>query len=437
MRFARARRYLDTPRGARAWWCGEQPKGHRLFMVPDREGAVEPVMQFDARLRITAPSGPRQQLETVRAEGDGVVQLDGAQVLEAEDGLGIEVGGPRAVRRSWLRGGFGESGVVARQEAGQEGVGGVLVPNPGQAQLGHEPVLKGAEEPLDAALGLRAGGGNPLDAQFLQEPADLGRGTLAAELFGQSLRGFGTAVEDPVAIGVRSQRDAGTQRRLLEDVEVPVGSFLVIEPAAQDFASSIVEGGVEDETRAAVFQPRVMTAIQLGEHAFLGHPLTPSAMPGWATSTGARDAGRFEDTAQRGVGHHEVLALGEQVLEVLVVGAGVPGPSQDGHTVSEGVGQAAGRAVPPVAVNQRGRAAEPVGSAQTSRLPDGEADQPRGFGHGDLPSRESVEDDEALLGTVRQDDLPHSAVRNSPGRGEDIFTGELGEDIFIGDPQSR
>ncbi len=51
-------------------------------------------------------------------------------------------------------GGDGEAGVEARQELGQQLVGGGPIGHPGQAQLDHQPILEGAPHSLDPALGL-------------------------------------------------------------------------------------------------------------------------------------------------------------------------------------------------------------------------------------------------------------------------------------------
>jgi hypothetical protein len=106
--------------------------------------------------------------KAVAVEGDGVVVGDDALVLEAEDGVGLETGGPGAVGRLGLCGRDSETGVVARQEALQDLVGVFERVGSGLAQGFDEAVLEGAEEALDAALGLGGMGWDQLDGQLVQ-----------------------------------------------------------------------------------------------------------------------------------------------------------------------------------------------------------------------------------------------------------------------------
>jgi len=74
-------------------------------------------MDFHARLRIAGPVRIRQDLDHALLQGDGVVIGHGAQVLEAEHGVGVEPLRPGAIGRLRLGRGLGEAGVVACQEA--------------------------------------------------------------------------------------------------------------------------------------------------------------------------------------------------------------------------------------------------------------------------------------------------------------------------------
>lgn len=126
--------------------------------------AIEALVHFDDRLGIASLPGIGQKLDLFGAEGDRVVVAHGAPVLEAEDSLRIEAGGPRAIGGGRMRRRLGEAGVVVREEVLQEGIRPLTVGDMGEAQFCPQPILEGTEEPLDAPLGLWTVSGDPLDA---------------------------------------------------------------------------------------------------------------------------------------------------------------------------------------------------------------------------------------------------------------------------------
>lgn len=66
-------------------------------LIPDRERAIEPLMDFDGQLGVAAAAGAGENLQTLRADRDGVVIPDPPLVLEAPDRVRIEPGGPGPV----------------------------------------------------------------------------------------------------------------------------------------------------------------------------------------------------------------------------------------------------------------------------------------------------------------------------------------------------
>lgn len=229
-------------------------------------------------------------MEEVRAEGDGVVVGDAARVLETEDGVGDELGGPGPIGGLRPGGRLGKARIVAPEEAGEERVGGVFVSDSGEAQFGDEAILEGAKEALNAALGLGTGGRHPVDSELLEEASHLGRGAGALELFVERPARRAGRPKDPMAIRIGGQGEAWAEGELAEEVEVAGGRFLLVEPAGEDLAGGIVDGGMEDEARAAVLEPGMMAAVELDEHPFLGHALTARAMLGWPPPARAGDA---------------------------------------------------------------------------------------------------------------------------------------------------
>src|SRR2546428_14175587 len=95
-------------------------------MMEEGPGAIEALMDLDPSFGIATSIG--EDLEDVRPEGDGVVVGDDARVLETEQRLGDEVGGPGAIRGLGPSGGGGEGGSVGvggtREEGGRRLPGG-------------------------------------------------------------------------------------------------------------------------------------------------------------------------------------------------------------------------------------------------------------------------------------------------------------------------
>ena len=153
-----------------------------LAAVRDGEGAIQMRMDIDAQSGIAAAAGPGPDLEEASVELHSVVVRDGALVLEAADAC--EVCGRGLPRRLWLGRGVGEVGIEARAEAVKDVLSLGEGPRLGEAEFDDEAILKGAKEPLHAALALGGGGGDPADAEFLERAPDLGRGDVALELLG-------------------------------------------------------------------------------------------------------------------------------------------------------------------------------------------------------------------------------------------------------------
>lgn len=139
-------------------------------------------MDLDTSAGVGAPSGVGEDLKMVRPEAHRVVVLDGPQVLEAADGVQVEVRRDRTKRRRPVCGRACEALIVARDVGGEEGVRAREVSDAGQAQFTDQSILEGAAGPLDASLGLGRRGGDPLDAQFGEGAADLSGSGLTAQL---------------------------------------------------------------------------------------------------------------------------------------------------------------------------------------------------------------------------------------------------------------
>jgi len=200
-----------------------------------------------------------------------------------------------------------------------------------------------------------------------------------------------------VLIGVRGQGESGTVGGLAEDPEVAGGGLFLIKVGADDRAGRIVNPGVQHKCRAAVFQPGVMTAIELGEHALLRHAVAAGPV-GWrAPGPGTTYPGGSEDAVDRRAREEELFVRGEQLGEVLEVDAGVLGPSEMQEAVPRRGRGAPGGRTAAVAVDQGGRPAHLVGGPQATHLAGREAQDPGRLSHGAPALLEGVEDKQAVL----------------------------------------
>ena len=101
------------PRWHTGRWCGDRLPGEAALLIEDGEGAIEALVDFHGGFGVTAPARSRGDLQAMRAERDGVVVADDAEVLEAEDRLGVEPGRPRAIRGCGIGRRLGKARIVA------------------------------------------------------------------------------------------------------------------------------------------------------------------------------------------------------------------------------------------------------------------------------------------------------------------------------------
>lgn len=198
---------------AQGAWQGEQP----LRAAIDVKLAIELVGKLDDGTGIARAR--RRELEFVVAEDDGVVGGDGPLITEAEAAREIEAAWQTAEVGCGLARRDGEALVEVGGEAVEDVIGLIAGGGAGEAKLADQPILKGAPEAFDAALGLRRLRGNLLDAEFLEGATDLSRKLLAGEFFGDGPVGI-IALENGVAIAVEAEGDAVTGEQLLQQPEV-------------------------------------------------------------------------------------------------------------------------------------------------------------------------------------------------------------------------
>src|SRR5579864_4419132 len=267
---------LGHPGGALSM---RQPLGAEpLVLVVDGERAVEEGEDIDPHASVAAPARAGMDLEEGSVELHRVVVRDGAPVFEGADAR--EVGGCRSPGGLGRGRGMGEAHVEAWAEAVKDALSVGEGPRLREAEFDDQAILEGAKEPLHASLALRRGGGDPADAEFLERAPDLGRGDIALELLGEAVRSPRITMKDAMPIGVGCRGQAIPADELAQQQEIAVRILLGAKDARQDFARGIVDGGEEDEARAAILEPGMVTAVHLDEKSGLRHALAPAAMYG-------------------------------------------------------------------------------------------------------------------------------------------------------------
>lgn len=372
------------------------------------------MVDFDPRFGQAAAVG--DDLEEMGAEGQGVIIGDGAEVLEAEHRIRIEALGPGPVDRLRVGGGLGEARIVAGDEATEESIGVRVGLDAGHAELGDKAILQGAEEALDPSLGLGTAGGDPADAQFVEDASDLRGSGATAELFFERPGLARRALEDAVTIGVAGEGQPRAEGDLPEDLEVRGGRLGLIEVRPQDLAGGVIDRGVEDELGATVFQPVVMAAVKLDEHAFLRHALAAGAMARGTPGAGAAQACGGEEAVDGGPGEMEVLPVGEELGEVLMVDARIRRADEAQEALAHPGGRAPRRGTSPVAVGQGGGAASVIGGAEAADLAGGQAQQAYGLSDGGGATLQGVQDHQTLVLFGCQRHRSHKDRGFVPGR---------------------
>jgi len=341
MRRALNESFLGPPRGL--WGLVRERLGAQaLAAVVDGQRAIEVGVDLDAGSGVAASTGPRPDLEEAPIELHRVIVLDGTLVLEAADAVEVcrsRCGAPRGVTVGrCLR----EAGIVAGEKPVEHALGLRERARLGETELDDEAILEGPKEPLDPTLGLRGMRTDPADAEFLEGAADLGRFGPALKLLGQGERGAGIAVEDPMAVGVGGAGHAIAAEELAEEQEVAVRVLFQAEDAAEDPARRVVDGGVEHQARAALFEPGVVAAVHLDKEAGLGHALTAATMAWGTAGAGTADPGGAQQPLHSLAGDPEAFARREQLGEVVIIHARIGGAGQGEDAVPDGLCKAPG-----------------------------------------------------------------------------------------------
>jgi hypothetical protein len=124
-----------------------------------------------------------------------------------------------------------------------------------------------------------------------------------------------------MAVGVRGGGNAVAANDLVEELEIAMSIFLGAKNAPQHAARRIVDGRMQDEPWAPVFEPGMMTAVDLDEETRLRHGLTAAAVAWGTPFAGTGQSVLPEEALDRRTRDPDAFAVLEGFGEVTVVEA--------------------------------------------------------------------------------------------------------------------
>ena len=195
----------------------------------------------------------------------------------------------------------------------------------------------------DRSTRYRKGKSDPTDAEMAA------RAVLAVEL------------EDTVAIAVDGQGDPIAAYDSLHQQEVAPGVLLRSEESIGHRPGGIVHRQQQDESGSSILQPAVMAAVDLQQHALLGHPFPSDPVLGRTMLPGAGQAMAVEKAAYRLTAQVNTLPIRQHFGEVAVIESGVLLAGQNHRGGSDILGDRIAGLAAPVAVDQCGGPVPPVG----------------------------------------------------------------------------
>ena len=196
------------------------------------------------------------------------------------------------------------------------------------------------------------------DAQLLHHLCELGG-------FGRRLCQADVVLEGRMSVAVQGQRDSPLSDEALKKHHVAPGVFRGAEGRLGHSTGGVVHRQQQHKLRPPLFEPAVVTAIDLYQHALLGHAPPPEPVLRRAATARAAHACPGQDAAHRGAAQVDALTLSEQFGKVGMVGAGVMSAGQLHHCGRGDLGDGVVGPPPPVAVGQCGGTVSAIGREKT------------------------------------------------------------------------
>ena len=122
----------------------------------------------------------------------------------------------------------------------------------------------------------------------------------------------GVVFEGGVAVAVEGQGDSPLPDQALKEHKVAAGILARAEYRLGHGAGGVVHDQQQDETRSPILQPRMVAAVDLHQHALLGHAPAPEPVLWGSAASRAADAGLRQDAAHRGTAQVDALTFPQQ-----------------------------------------------------------------------------------------------------------------------------
>ena len=169
-----------------------------------------------------------------------------------------------------------------------------------------------------------------------------------------------------MAVAVQGGGYAAALDQSLHQDEVAPGVLLETKHRIAHRAGGVVHRQKQGELGTVITQPSMETAVDLHQHPFLGHSLSPYPVLGWTPFARAGDACLGQDAPHGRPAEVDALSVPEQLGEVGVVGASVGRAGQLDHRSCLSVGNSVAGSAASVAVAQCGGALPPIGRQNSS-----------------------------------------------------------------------
>ena len=213
-------------------------------------------------------------------------------------------------------------------------------------------------------------------------------------------------MKDAMSIRIGGSRQAIASDELAQQQEIAVSILLGAKDTREDFARGIVDGGEEDEARATLLEPGMVTAVHLDEKPGLRHALAPAAMLGCSSGPGTPDARLSQHALHSGTGEDEALVLPEELGEVVIIRAGIARAGECEDPSPYGLGEAARGGPSAVAMGECCRAVLADLRQQATEVTERDAEEASRVRHREVPFDDLDQDMGSLLLSLAQGDSP-------------------------------
>src|SRR5580700_10332821 len=276
--------------------------------------------------------------------------------------------------------------VIVGAEAGEDLVGGVEIAGVSEAELADQAVLAGAPDTFDAAFGLGRVGGDLLDAELFQSPAQMGGALFTRELFGQGPVVI-VALKDAVAIAVQAEGDAVSSDHGVQGAEIAESVFrFELKVSGEDLAGGVVLKTDEGELGAAAFQPIMTAGIGEHHHAEAGTAQAAGAVLASTALLRRCQLGAAQDAAHGFAADRQMLFAVQFLAEMRIVEALILAAGQFEDRPPQRSGQSPGRWPSAIAVMHPGHGIGTVAALEPLHLAFTQLQQSRCFAYAQPPA---------------------------------------------------